>query len=616
MYNFSIHCTPSNRVQVKIAPQYTKIKRGASIPKDYSCDAEGNKRQGVIVKDLAKLQTQENCFSCRHHKEHRATNSLIKDIPIYCSVRKKRCNPHIAKNCKDYQPDMKDYPLDYPHYLSAYAIAMLPEPSADPAAACHGTGRDAFSFSAKLQTSVSQLSSEVNVATNNILPLPRKKIFTRKARETLLDAAGALEKYGIPYDSFYFFTGTLPGSTLEACETFSRYSRYLLNALKTYLRKVCGIKYTFNTWEWQLRKKANLTPALHLHLVCVCQDEQMGALLPDILKSEWLRLLDAISHKSGVDLYARAEKLGGGRWSLQQIEANEHTCKTIRCSKSPAAYLSKYVSKGCLASDKDFQARFKKGKLALFYPSSWWSISDSLRDLIKLYTHHYQFQATSVSQCYDAYHNFSSILESPDFSLCQLILQPFFPPWDSNRMYQNFYATDSEKYFMIVDLASSYDGRESSVFSNHYSQSSFLSQVVDWFKLPKNIYHFNMLLRSVPFYARKGDIWDNPEVIRNAKKIYFDICNNPSFFSLKENELRCIRFDYERGFFAPPDNDIDSYLDKISRFIDLLGLDDYQEFIKDIPYFEWQDILQPLSGTFSVTRIKGCQLIDEIYTIP
>jgi hypothetical protein len=599
VYNFSIHCTPSNRVQVKIAPQYTKIKRGSSVP-----ESTINKREDVTARHLAKLQTQENCFSCRHHKEHHATNTLIKDIPIYCSVRKKRCNPHIARDCKHYQPDMKDYPLDYSHNLSAHPMAMLPEPPAfDPAAACPGTGlgNSPLGISTKLQTVSTQLSSEVSEATNNILPLPRKKIFTRKARETLLDAAGALEKYGIPYDSFYFFTGTLPGSTLEACEAFSRYSRYLLNAFKTYLRKVCGIKYTFNTWEWQLRKKANLTPALHLHLVCVCQDEQMGALLPDILKSEWLRLLDAISHKSGVDLYARAEKLGGGRWSRQQIEANEHTCKTIRCSKSPAAYLSKYVGKGCLASDKDFQARFKKGKLALFYPSSWWSISDSLRDLIKSYTHHYQFQATSVSECYDAYHNFSSILESPDFSLCQLILQPFIPPWDSNRIYQNFYAADSEKYFMIIDLASSYDGRES-VFPNHCSQPSYLSQVIDWFKLPENIYHFSRLLRSVPFYARKGDIWDNPQVICNAKKIYFDICNNPGFFSLKENELRCIRFDYERGFFAPPDNDIDSYLDKISRFIDLLGLDEYQEFIKDIPYFEWQDILQPL--------------VYEIYTIP
>ena len=596
MYNFSIHCTPSNRVQVKIAPQYTKIKRGNSIPNDYSCGAQVNKRKDDFIGNLADLQTQESCFSCRHHKEHHATNSLIKDIPIYCSARKKRCNPHIARDCKDYQPDIKDYSLDYSHNFSAHPILMLPAPSVlDPAAACPGTGldREDFSISTKLQTDRTQPSSEVNEATNNILPLPRKKTFTRKARESLLDAAGALEKSGIPYSSFYFFTGTLPGSTLEACETFSRYSRYLLNALKTYLRKVFGIRYTFNTWEWQLRKKANLTPALHLHLVCVCQDEQMGALLPDILKSEWLRLLDAISHKSGVDLYSRAQKLGGGRWSRQQIESNEYTCKTIRCSKSPAAYLSKYVSKGCLASDKDFQARFKKGKLALFYPSSWWSISNSLRDLIKSYTHCYQFQAASVSACYDAYHNFSSILEASDFSLCQLILQPFIPSWDSNRMYQNFYAADSEKYFMIIDLASSYDGLKSSDFSNHYSQPSYLSQVVDWFSLPENTYHFSRLLRSLPFYARKGDIWDNPHVISIAKKIYFDICNNP-IFSLKENELRCIRFDYERGFFTPPDNDIDSYLNKISRFIDLLGLDDYQEFIKDIPYSEWEDCLQPL----------------------
>ena len=83
MYNFSIHCTPSNRVQVKIAPQYTKIKRGNSIPNDYSCGAQVNKRKDDFIGNLADLQTQQSCFSCRHHKEHDATNSLIKDIPIY-----------------------------------------------------------------------------------------------------------------------------------------------------------------------------------------------------------------------------------------------------------------------------------------------------------------------------------------------------------------------------------------------------------------------------------------------------------------------------------------------------------------------------------------------------
>jgi hypothetical protein len=70
-----------------------------------------NKREDVIARHLAKLQTQENCFFCRHHcyvfEEHHTTNSLIYETPIYCKVRKKRCNPHIARNCKHYQPDMK-----------------------------------------------------------------------------------------------------------------------------------------------------------------------------------------------------------------------------------------------------------------------------------------------------------------------------------------------------------------------------------------------------------------------------------------------------------------------------------------------------------------------------
>ncbi|MDZ8238474.1 MAG: hypothetical protein RMZ69_15045 [Nostoc sp. ChiQUE01a] len=61
-------------------------------------------RNDVLLKQLATSQFKEHCFFCHHHTIN-ALDTI--DTPIYCKVRKKTCNPHIAKNCKHYQPDMK-----------------------------------------------------------------------------------------------------------------------------------------------------------------------------------------------------------------------------------------------------------------------------------------------------------------------------------------------------------------------------------------------------------------------------------------------------------------------------------------------------------------------------
>jgi hypothetical protein len=63
-----------------------------------------SKRNDVLLKQLATSKFKEHCFLCRHH----TINVLDTiDTPIYCTVRKKICNPHIAKHCKHYQPDIK-----------------------------------------------------------------------------------------------------------------------------------------------------------------------------------------------------------------------------------------------------------------------------------------------------------------------------------------------------------------------------------------------------------------------------------------------------------------------------------------------------------------------------
>lgn len=61
-------------------------------------------RNDILRKQLVTSQFKENCFLCHHHAIN--THSAV-DTPIYCRVRKKTCNPHVAKNCKHYQPDIE-----------------------------------------------------------------------------------------------------------------------------------------------------------------------------------------------------------------------------------------------------------------------------------------------------------------------------------------------------------------------------------------------------------------------------------------------------------------------------------------------------------------------------
>ncbi len=392
---------------------------------------------------------------------------------------------------------------------------------------------------------------------------PRKK-FTATARLRILDAAGALEKSGYEYGNFYFFTGTLPGSSDLACQFFARNSRPFLDALKGFLRKKYNIYLTFNCWEWQLREKFHLTPALHLHLVIVTKDDELGAKLPDILKNKWFELLDYYSDKYAVDLYEKHRRLwtdaeiiaGYGRWSREQLEklaSREknpcHTCKTIRCEKSPAAYLSKYVGKGSLSDDDEFQERFKKANLPLYYPSSWWSISNDVRKLIDSLTYQVGFRNT-LDECFRAYHLLEEILEDTDWDLLQLSLPVFIPKWaNETRLYRNFYCKPEnfeacQQFMEIFNGASSTDstktlsGEPSKIFKNapYPKMDTPLDALKAYFEADKNHHKKQQLIHSVPFYHRTNggqDVdWTNPLVVWNAK----DILNRPSEYPEKTTE--------------------------------------------------------------------------------
>lgn len=227
------------------------------------------------------------------------------------------------------------------------------------------------------------MSDDTEKSSVSVPELPREKAFTRRAKQTIRSAGGALEKEGFTQSQFFFFTGTLPGSLIESMEMMARYSRFIVNRLKQRLRDY-EIDLTINTWEWQKRG------ALHLHLIYVCVDELLGQKLAYALKELWLDLLDQITKESGVDMYARN---GFESWTRDSQPVRERAARTIQCEVKPGssvvAYLSKYLSKE-KSPDKGEIQRVKElpGQVQaqLFYPSSWWSVSMAVRQLIIKHT--------------------------------------------------------------------------------------------------------------------------------------------------------------------------------------------------------------------------------------
>jgi|FLYL01.1.fsa_nt_gi hypothetical protein len=361
------------------------------------------------------------------------------------------------------------------------------------------------------------LASHLNCnADEKALPtLPSKKRFTRRARAKILDAAGALEKEGYAPESFYFFTGTLPGSTDAACKALACNSRNLVNALKQFLRRL-GLYFTFNCWEWQKRERQGLTPALHLHLVVLCEDEDLGARLPDLLKEKWLDLIENTGKLFDVDMYERDARLGGvGFHTRDSQPVQERCCKTIRCEKSPAAYLSKYVGKGSLAGSSSFIEKCHLSSVNLYYPSSWWSISNELRQLIKKHSFNFclRMRASSAAEVYTQIVDFLR----PAFTL---ELKPFSPEGYPDYLFQNFYI-ESDLYKEIGQLLGDIFQQLDAVvwdYTGFATLPNIQEAAVNWLHKDSNYKLLEKFEYSLPFYERRGDgvDWQSKYVLQRA----------------------------------------------------------------------------------------------------
>lgn len=228
-----------------------------------------------------------------------------------------------------------------------------------------------LSLDAKINDENSQLQKESKICVRRGgWGVPASKTsFGNNARRRLLRGGGALEHLGFGVGKVAFFTGTLPGGTEVAKKALAAWSGYICNRLTQWFRRH-DIAFWGYVWEWQKRL------ALHIHMFAAFEDVARLQTMIDEFRSFWIKVLDDVCDRSGVDLFARAE---GGRWDrFKDMQTFRSRGEWVK--KNVAGYLTKYVSKNVAvksSQDKRFDAI-----PADYYPARWWGMSGDLKKAI------------------------------------------------------------------------------------------------------------------------------------------------------------------------------------------------------------------------------------------
>ena len=192
---------------------------------------------------------------------------------------------------------------------------------------------------------------------------PSPTVFGLPAQRAMRRSAKVLDDFAAAPEEILFFTGTLPGSTRASFLALSQYSGYMIHRLKSWAVAAAGKFEATYCWEWQKRG------ALHLHMAIYLPSSKGRRIIMAGMRDEWIRLLIAISDKSGVDLFARAGGRGSWRQHRHLVRAR---CEIVR--KSVGAYLGKYLSKAATPGSQP--GRY-------FYPSRWWGSTQGIKDILK-----------------------------------------------------------------------------------------------------------------------------------------------------------------------------------------------------------------------------------------
>lgn len=211
------------------------------------------------------------------------------------------------------------------------------------------------------------------------------------ARRKLQRIGGVLDKLVESPLEGIFFTGTIPGSTLESFNAVADWSAWIVHSFKAWCFKYVRSPKFFYVWEKQKRG------ALHLHYYLHVPCPIIRQRLIDGFQAEWCRLLDGVSKRSGIDVYDR----GDGTTHADDKSVIQAYAQPVR--KSVAAYLSKYCSKQ--------SSEYSSSDSRLRCPSRWWGCSRELTKQLDLLTVRLEITYSSVSRARSQYEEITATLE-------------------------------------------------------------------------------------------------------------------------------------------------------------------------------------------------------------
>lgn len=226
----------------------------------------------------------------------------------------------------------------------------------------------------------------------------RKTLFTRAARHRLLEAGELFQREFSSTHRGYFVTLTLPGSTEDAYDAISRWSGYLANRVLQVVRRSVPDALWFYAWELQKRG------ALHMHLFIGLPKAFEADNLFGGIRAVWYGALESVGEKDGVDMFRHREGDYCTASQYWQFDAQEVT-------KSPAAYISKYVSKCAHAPST---SRERDSGEYQYYPARWSGMSKALRALVEENRFRYCMDAMSDEEIITEIDCMDAMLTNPD----------------------------------------------------------------------------------------------------------------------------------------------------------------------------------------------------------
>lgn len=162
---------------------------------------------------------------------------------------------------------------------------------------------------------------------------PKPKSFTNSSGQKLRECGAAIDHIQPDLNKTYCVTLTLPANHEQAFKTLSDYSAYCINRLFQPLRRTYGESLLwFFVWEYQRRG------ALHLHIAVSHDKEGIAAEASQLLISQWIKVLQDISTKSGVCMFANKSGSACTLRRFWQLDAQP-------MKKGLGRYFSKYAGK-------------------------------------------------------------------------------------------------------------------------------------------------------------------------------------------------------------------------------------------------------------------------------